>query len=267
MKASNVLSSCAGVAAGLLSAAALCAGAAPVWQTLPPTPHLPQGTVGRRIDIDGARIWYAEWGGRSKRAPVLLLHGGFGNSNYFGRLIPALLDHGYRVVAMDSRGHGRSTRSAAPYSYHLMAEDVIGLLDALKIRRVSVVGWSDGGIIGLDLAMNHPDRLNRLFAFGANADLSGAKDGIDKIRCLARICSEFRESTGACRRPRTNGTPSARPCSKCGRRNPPLPLHSCARSRCRPRLPTANTTRRYGASTLSTWLQQSPERVWSSCGT
>ncbi len=196
MKASIILSSCAGLATGLLSAAALCAEAAPVWQTLPPTPHLPQGTVGRRIEIDGVRIWNAAWGGRSMRAPVLLLHGGFGNSNYFGRLIPDLLDHGYRVVAVDSRGHGRSTRSAAPYSYHLMADDVIGLLDALKIRRVSVVGWSDGGIIGLDLAMNHPDRLNRLFAFGANADLSGAKDGIDKNPVfgayLQRVQGEYR---------------------------------------------------------------------------
>lgn len=196
MKASNVLSSSAGVAAGLLYAAALFAGAAPVWQTLPPTPHLPRGTVGQRLQIDGARIWYAEWGGRSKGAPVLLLHGGFGNSNYFGGLIAVLVEHGYRVVAMDSRGHGRSTRSDAPYSYHLMAEDVIGLLDALKMQRVSVVGWSDGGIIGLDLALNHPDRLDRLFAFGANADMSGAKDAVDKNPVfgayLQRVQGEYR---------------------------------------------------------------------------
>ncbi len=196
MKASNVLSSGAGVAAGLLYAAALFAGAAPGWQTLPPTPQLPHGTVGHGLQLDGARIWYAEWGGRSKGAPVLLLHGGFGNSNYFGGLIPVLIEHGYRVVAMDSRGHGRSTRTDAPYSYHRMAEDVIGLLDALKMQRVSVVGWSDGGIIGLDLALNHPDRLDRLFAFGANADLSGARDDVDKnpvfAAYLQRVQGEYR---------------------------------------------------------------------------
>ena len=61
-----------------------------------------RGTVGRHIEIDGARIWYAEWGQVLRTR--LLLHGGFGNSNYFGKLIPALAAHGYRVIAMDSRG-------------------------------------------------------------------------------------------------------------------------------------------------------------------
>ena len=176
--------------------AALPASAAEVWQTLPPTPQLPRGTIERHVDVGGARIWYAEWGGRSKAIPVLLLHGGFGNSNYFGNLIPVLADHGYRVIAMDSRGHGRSTRSDAPYSYHLMADDVIGLLDTLTIARVRVVGWSDGGIIGLDLALNHPDRLAGLFAFGANADASGGQEGFDKSPVFAaylrRVPDEYR---------------------------------------------------------------------------
>ena len=184
-------------AALVLWAAALSASAAQPWQSLPPTPQLPPGTVDRHVEVGGARIWYAQWGARSKATPVLLLHGGFGNSNYFGNLLPALLDHGYRVIAMDSRGHGRSTRSDAPYSYHSMADDVIGLLDALRIRRVNVVGWSDGAIIGLDLALNHPDRLAGLFAFGANADVSGAKEGFDKnpvfAAYLARVPAEYRQ--------------------------------------------------------------------------
>ncbi len=185
------------VAAFVLCTAALSASAAEVWQSLPPTPQLPRGTIDRYAEVGGARIWYAEWGGGSKAIPVLLLHGGFGNSNYFGKLIPVLVDHGYRVIAMDSRGHGRSTRSDAPYSYHLMADDVIGLLDALKIARVSVVGWSDGGIIGLDLALGHPDRLAGLFAFGANADVSGGRDGFDKTPAFAaylrRVPGEYRQ--------------------------------------------------------------------------
>jgi pimeloyl-ACP methyl ester carboxylesterase len=148
------------------------------WQRLPPTPSLPPGTVSRYANVQGARLWYAEWGSGS--APVLLLHGGYGNANYFGNLIPALVKHGYRVIAMDSRGHGRSTRTSAPYTYHMMAEDVIGLLDQLKLHRVSLVGWSDGGCIGYDLALHHPERLARLFAFGADADVSGLKDGFDQ---------------------------------------------------------------------------------------
>lgn len=184
------------LAALLLSTASFAAKAPETWQTLPPLPALPKGTVGRHAEIGGARIWFAEWGPRSAGIPVLLLHGGFGNSNYFGRLIPVLVAHGYRVVAMDSRGHGRSTRSDAPLTYDLMAQDVLGLLDRLSVSRVYLVGWSDGGIIGLDLAMTHPDRLAGLFAFGANADVSGLKDGAEKTPVfaayLARTAEEYR---------------------------------------------------------------------------
>jgi pimeloyl-ACP methyl ester carboxylesterase len=181
--------------ASFTALAAAPAGPEP-WQTLPPLPSLPAGTVGRYAEIGGARIWFAEWGPKSSKVPVLLLHGGFANSNYFGLLIPVLVAHGYRVIAMDSRGHGRSTRTDAPLSYELMAQDVLGLLDRLEISQVYLVGWSDGGIIGLDLAMTHPDRLAGLFAFGANADLSGLKEGAEKTPVfgayLARTAQEYR---------------------------------------------------------------------------
>ncbi len=77
---------------------------------------------------------------------------------------------------MDSRGHGRSTRNEQPYGYDLMASDVIALMDFLKIPRRSIVGWSDGAILGLDIAMHHPERVSRLFAFAANSDPSGVAD-------------------------------------------------------------------------------------------
>lgn len=173
------------IGAMLLWGVVSAAQAAEPWETLPPMPQLPPGTVGRHVMIQGARIWYAEWGRKSPRTPVLLLHGGFGNSNYFGHLIPALVAHGYFVIAMDSRGHGRSTRSDEALSYHLMAGDVIGLLDHLGIFRVNLVGWSDGGCTGFDLALNHPDRLAGLFAFGANADVSGTREGFDKTAVFA----------------------------------------------------------------------------------
>jgi pimeloyl-ACP methyl ester carboxylesterase len=177
------------------AAAAFLSSAPAPWQTLPPTPSLPARTVDRHAEIGGARIWFAEWGPKSARVPVLLLHGGFGNSNYYGRLIPVLAAHGYRVIAMDSRGHGRSTMSDAPLSYDLMAQDVLGLLDRLEISKVYIVGWSDGGIIGLDLAMTHPDRLAGLFAFGANADVSGLKEGAGTTPVfgayLARTAQEY----------------------------------------------------------------------------
>ena len=150
--------------------------AAEVWQTLPPTPTRPKAEVEGKAPVDGIEIYYAEYGAGE---PVILLHGGLANSDYWGNLIPALAPH-YRVIVMDSRGHGRSTRDAQPYGYDLMASDVVGLMDYLKIQKADVVGWSDGAIIGLDLAMNHPDRIDRLFAFAANVTLAGLKDGFDK---------------------------------------------------------------------------------------
>ena len=63
-----------------------------------------------------------------------------------------------------------------PYGYDLMASDVIGLMDYLKIRKAAIVGWSDGAILGLDIAMKHPERVSKLFAFAANSDPSGVAD-------------------------------------------------------------------------------------------
>ena len=122
--------------------------------------------------VNGVKIWYAAYG---RGEPVILLHGGLANSNYWGHQVPVLAKR-YQVIVMDSRGHGRSSHDDRPLGYHLMADDVVGLMDFLKIKKEAVVGWSDGGIIGLDLAIHHPDRLSCLFAFAANSDPSGVKD-------------------------------------------------------------------------------------------
>jgi pimeloyl-ACP methyl ester carboxylesterase len=145
------------------------------WMTLPPTPALPTPQKSGRAPVNCISIFYATFGSGE---PVLLLHGGLANSDYWGNQIPVLAEY-YRVIVMDSRGHGRSTRNAEPFGYALMASDVVGLLDHLGIPKVAIVGWSDGAIIGLSLAMNHPDRVARLFAFAANSDPSGVKD-VDK---------------------------------------------------------------------------------------
>jgi pimeloyl-ACP methyl ester carboxylesterase len=86
----------------------------------------------------------------------------------------------YEVIVADSRGHGRSTRSAEPYSYGLMASDVVALMDFLKIPRTAIVGWSDGAIIGLDIAIHHPERVTKLFAFAANYNPGGVREDLGK---------------------------------------------------------------------------------------
>jgi pimeloyl-ACP methyl ester carboxylesterase len=156
----------------LLLAFTAAARAEPQWLTLPPTPRLPAHTKSGYAPVNGIKIWYAAFG---HGAPVILLHGGLANSNYWGKLVPALAKH-YRVIVMDSRGHGRSSRDAQPYGYDLMASDVTALMDYLKINKAALVGWSDGAIIGLDIAMHHPERLTKLFAFAANSDPGAVKD-------------------------------------------------------------------------------------------
>jgi pimeloyl-ACP methyl ester carboxylesterase len=165
------------VAALALHGSAAAAQAGEPWQSLPPTPALPKPLSSGFAPVNGIRMFYATFGhGR----PLLLLHGGLANSNYWGAVIPIFTAHRYEVIVADSRGHGRSTRTPQPYSYDLMADDVIALLDYLKIDRTDLVGWSDGGIIGLDIAMHHPQRLRRLFAYGANSDPTGLTPDIDK---------------------------------------------------------------------------------------
>jgi pimeloyl-ACP methyl ester carboxylesterase len=155
---------------------ALCANAAERWETLPPTPApMPAERTGQ-ANVNGISVYYAVYG---EGAPVILLHGGLANADYWGNQIKALAPH-HTVIVMDSRGHGRSTRDARPYGYDLMADDVVGLMDAHKVPKADVVGWSDGGILGLDLAIRHKDRVGKIFAFAANTVPSGVKDDVEK---------------------------------------------------------------------------------------
>ncbi len=146
-----------------------------VWQTLPMPAVLPKAAAKGYVPHAGAQIYYAVYG---SGAPVILLHGGMANGDWFGDQVPALVRSGRQAILIDSRGHGRSTRDAQRYTYELMESDVLAVMDALKIRRAAVVGWSDGAIIGLVMALKHPERLTRVFAFAANMDPSGVKPGV-----------------------------------------------------------------------------------------
>lgn len=146
------------------------------WQVLPKTPAPIHSERSGHAKANGIGIYYAEYG---QGSPVILLHGGLANSDYWGNQIKALAPY-HTVIVMDSRGHGRSTRNSQPYGYDLMADDVVALMDFLKVPKADIVGWSDGGILGLDLAMRYPARVGRIFAFGANTMTSGVKDGLDK---------------------------------------------------------------------------------------
>jgi pimeloyl-ACP methyl ester carboxylesterase len=160
----------------LLVFSALPTGAAERWEALPPTPAPIPSERSGQANANGISIYYAVYG---QGSPLILLHGGLANADYWGRQIPALAPH-HTVIVMDSRGHGRSTRDARPYGYDLMADDVVALMGVLKVPKADILGWSDGGILGLDLAMRHRDRVGKIFAFAANTLTSGVIDGVEK---------------------------------------------------------------------------------------
>jgi pimeloyl-ACP methyl ester carboxylesterase len=124
---------------------------------------------GARTPVNGVSLYYETYGAGP---PVLVLHGGLAFLETMHNQIEALApDH--TVIAPDSRGHGRSTDPGGGLHYQAMAEDVVALMDHLHIAKADIVGWSDGGIVGLELAVHHPGRVGRLVVIGANFDPAG----------------------------------------------------------------------------------------------
>jgi pimeloyl-ACP methyl ester carboxylesterase len=145
------------------------------------------------IENDGARIWYSACGAG---APVVLLHGGLGHSGNWGHQVPALIANGYRALVIDSRGHGRSTRDGRPYSYELMASDVLAVMNALHLKRAALVGWSDGACTALILAAKHPSRVAGVFFFACNMDPTGVRpfDPTPTLnRCFSRHTEDYKQ--------------------------------------------------------------------------
>jgi pimeloyl-ACP methyl ester carboxylesterase len=154
---------------------------------------LPDTVEQGAIKHDNAHIWYAVYG---SGPPVILLHGGLGHSGNWGYQVPVLVENSYRVVVIDSRGHGRSTRDARPFTYELMAADILAVMDALHLEKVGLVGWSDGAVIALMLARQAPERVAGVFFFACNMDPSGAKEfEFTPIiqRCFSRHMQDYQQ--------------------------------------------------------------------------
>jgi len=156
-------------------------------------PALPPASSSGHIENDGAQIWYGAYG---SGLPVVLLHGGLGHSGNWGCQVPALVASGYRVILIDSRGHGRSTRDSRPYSYDLLASDVLAVMDTLGLERPAFVGWSDGACTALILAAKAPLRVAGVFFFACNMDPSGTKPFVPTPiidRCFSRHTKDYAE--------------------------------------------------------------------------
>ena len=128
---------------------------------------------GKRADVGDVTLYYEEQGTGDA---VLLLHGGIMDHQSWGNQIPVLAEH-FRVIAPDTRGHGRSTDSEEPFRYATFAQDMVALLRQLGIERTHVVGFSDGGCTGLILGVEHSELLNRLVLIGTPYNTSNYPEG------------------------------------------------------------------------------------------
>lgn len=107
-------------------------------------------------------------------APLILLHGNGENGAYFARQIE-YFSRFFRVIAVDTRGHGRSPRGEAPFTIRQFAEDLRAFMDEKAVEKADLLGFSDGGNIALVFALRYPERVNRLILNGANLSGGGVK--------------------------------------------------------------------------------------------
>jgi len=131
------------------------------------TKKIPYGNnpaAGKYYQVRGIKMYTEVYGaGR----PLLLIHGNGGSMNAFAQNIPYFSKR-YKVIAVDSRAQGKTVDNNDSLSFEMMADDFAALLDAMHIDSAYVIGWSDGGINALLLALRHPDKVIRLASTGAN---------------------------------------------------------------------------------------------------
>ena len=119
-------------------------------------------------------------------APVMLVSNSLAsNLAMWDHQIDTLLRLGFRVLRYDSRGHGQSNVSPGPYSIDLLADDAVGLLDALGIQRASFMGCSKGGMVGQMVGTKHGDRIDRLVLCSTSAYMGGADVWAARIEAVA----------------------------------------------------------------------------------
>lgn len=145
--------------------------------------------VGRYIEVDHVK-WYYEIHGEG--FPLLYLHGALDSIEHFRKNIPVLAEH-FKVIAVDRRGHGRSYDNLKPFLYSVLGEEVKLFLDNMKIDSAHVIGFSDGGNIGLYLASRYPQKIKKLIAIGSNYHAEGMTSG--GLHLLRTIKDEDLEKT------------------------------------------------------------------------
>ncbi len=125
------------------------------------------------VDMNGLEMYYEVRGqGTAGTAPLVVLHGAYMNILSMGAIIPRLAET-HRVYALELQGHGRTTDIDRPITYPNLADDVAAFMDAVKLKKADVFGYSMGAAAGLQLAIRHPDKVNKLVAASAAYDVEG----------------------------------------------------------------------------------------------
>lgn len=109
--------------------------------------------------------------------PLILLHGNGESHEYFVHQMEVFSRH-YRVLALDTRGHGASPRGKAPFSIRQFADDLWAFMEEMGIEKAHILGFSDGGNIAMRFALDHPERVEKLILNGANLDPRGVKASV-----------------------------------------------------------------------------------------
>lgn len=128
------------------------------------TPYGKNTPVGKFAEINGAKIYYEEYG---KGEPLLLIHGNGGNIESMGNQIDYFKSK-YRVIVADSRGHGKSELKTDSLTFVQITKDMEELVNRLKLDSINIIGWSDGGIVGLQMGISGKSKIKKIVAMGAN---------------------------------------------------------------------------------------------------
>lgn len=124
---------------------------------------------GHRVAVNGMQMYYEVSGSGD---PLVVLHGAYMNIPAMGGIIPKLAET-HTVYAIEFQGHGRTTDIDRPITYPALADDVAAFMDAVKLPKADVFGYSMGAAAGLQLAIRHPEKVNKLVAASAAYDAEG----------------------------------------------------------------------------------------------
>lgn len=173
----------------ILAAIAAPALAEESWKTIPPVPPMPEAVEAGVLPVNGIQMYHAVYGS-AEGTPILLIHGGLGHADIWAAVVSDLMtDH--RVIVADTRGHGRSTNDGSAYTYDLLGQDYVALLDAMGVDKVHLVGWSDGANIGYVLSQKAPERLASHFAHAGNVTLEGLDPGVNDNAVFAEYIGQM----------------------------------------------------------------------------